>query len=72
MNNNCRISSSNMKKELQYIDVDKREDFPPVPNGMRYIHFYGGTKNYRAYIAPEKISRADFPIYTFGKIWIKE
>lgn len=60
MNNNCRISSSNMKKELQYIDVDKREDFPPVPNGMRYIHFYGGTKNYRAYIAPEKISRADF------------
>lgn len=60
MNNNCRISSSNMKKELQYIDVDKREDFPPAPNGMRYIHFYGGTKNYRAYIAPEKISRADF------------
>ena len=26
----------------------------------RYIHFYGGTKNYRAYIAPNEISRADF------------
>jgi len=60
MNNNCTISFSNMKKELQYIDVDKREEFPPVPKGMRYIHFYGGTKNYRAYIAPEDISRADF------------
>lgn len=48
------------KKELQYIDVEKREDFPPVPKGMRYIHFYGGEKNYRAYIAPEDISRADF------------
>ena len=48
------------KKQLQYIDVDKREDFPPEPEGMRYIHFYGGTKSYRAYIAPESISRADF------------
>lgn len=48
------------KKELQYIDADRREDFPPVPEGMRYIHFYGGEKNYRAYIAPESISRADF------------
>lgn len=48
------------KKKLQYIDVDKREDFPPAPHGTRYIHFYGGTKNYRAYIAPEDISRADF------------
>lgn len=48
------------KKKLQYIDVDSREDFPPVPEGMRYIHFYGGEKNYRAYIAPESISRADF------------
>ncbi len=50
----------NSKKELQYIDVDSRADFPPVPEGMRYIHFYGGKKNYRAYIAPESISRADF------------
>lgn len=50
----------NSKKELQYIDVDNRADFPPVPEGMRYIHFYGGKKNYRAYIAPEDISRADF------------
>lgn len=50
----------NSKKELQYIDVDNRADFPPVPEGMRYIHFYGGKKNYRAYIAPESISRADF------------
>ena len=52
---------SNIKKEkLKYIDVEKREDLPPIPVGMRYIHFYGGTKNYRAYIAPEDISRADF------------
>ena len=50
----------NSKKELQYIAVDSRADFPPVPEGMRYIHFYGGKKNYRAYIAPESISRADF------------
>ena len=48
------------KNELQYIDVDRREDFPPAPVGTRYIHFYGGTKNFRAYIAPEDISRADF------------
>lgn len=50
----------NNKKQLEFIDVEKREDFPPAPKGMRYIHFYGGTKNYRAYIAPEDISRADF------------
>jgi len=60
MNNDLRIPLLHKKKQLQYIDVDKREDFPPVPNGMRYIHFYGGKKNYRAYIAPENISRADF------------
>ena len=48
------------KKQLQYIETDRREDFPPEPQGMRYIHFYGGTKNYIAYIAPESISRADF------------
>lgn len=49
-----------LKKTLEYIDADTREDFPPEPEGMRYIHFYGGTKNYRAYIAPANISRADF------------
>lgn len=48
------------KKQLQYIEADRREDFPPEPQGMRYIHFYGGTKNYISYIAPESISRADF------------
>ncbi len=48
------------KKALRFIDVDRRSDLPPVPEGMRYIHFYGGEKNYRAYIAPEDISRADF------------
>jgi len=48
------------KEKLQFIDVEERENFPPVPNGMRYIHFYGGKKNYRAYIVPEDISRADF------------
>ena len=48
------------KKQLQYIEADRREDFPPEPQGMRYIHFYGGTKNYIAYIAPESISSADF------------
>lgn len=53
-------SKQSNKKELRYIDVERRKDFPPVPKGMRYIHFYGGSKNYRAYIAPESISRADF------------
>lgn len=50
----------NMKKELKYIDVEQREDFPPEPKGMRFIHFYGGTKNYRGYLVPEDLSRADF------------
>lgn len=27
---------------------------------MRFIHFYGGTKNYRGYLVPEDLSRADF------------
>ena len=48
------------KKPLKFLDADRREEFPPAPEGMRYIHFYGGTKNYRAYIAPDDISRADF------------
>ena len=54
------IQTSQKKKALQYIDADRREEFPPEPEGMRYIHFYGGTKNYRAYIAQADISRADF------------
>ena len=49
-----------MKKELKYIDVEKKEDFPPEPKGMRFIHFYGGTKNYRGYLVPEDLSRTDF------------
>lgn len=49
-----------MKKELKYIDVENREDFPSEPKGFRFIHFYGGTKNYRGYLAPEDLSRADF------------
>lgn len=49
-----------MKKELEYIDVDNREDFPPEPKGFRFIYFYGETKNYRGYLAPEDLSRADF------------
>jgi len=49
-----------MKKELNYVDVDKREDFPPEPEGFRFVHFYGGTKNYRGYLAPENMSRAEF------------
>ena len=48
------------KEELEYIDVEKREDFPNEPKGKRYIHFYGGTKNYRGYLVPEDLSRADF------------
>ncbi len=60
MNNDFKKRLSFEKKRLNYIDVEKREDFPPEPEGMRYIHFYGGSKNYRAYIAPEDISRADF------------
>ncbi len=49
-----------MKKELEYVDVDRREDFPQEPKGMRFVHFYGGTKNYRGYLAPADLSRADF------------
>lgn len=49
-----------MKKELNYVDVDKREDFPPEPEGFRFVHFYGGAKNYRGYLAPENMSRAEF------------
>lgn len=47
-------------KELEFVDVEKREDFPLEPKGYRFIHFYGGTKNYRGYLAPEDLSRADF------------
>lgn len=60
MSNDFKKSLSLEKKPLDYIDVDSRDDFPPEPEGMRFIHFYGGTKNYRAYIAPADISRADF------------
>ena len=60
MSNDFKKSLSLEKKPLDYIDVDSRDDFPPEPEGMRLIHFYGGTKNYRAYIAPADISRADF------------
>lgn len=49
-----------MKKELKYVDVDKREDFPSEPEGLRFVYFYGGTKNYRGYLAPENMSRAEF------------
>jgi len=49
-----------MKKELEFVDVDKREDFPPEPKGFRFIQFYSGTKNYRGYLVPEDLSRADF------------
>ena len=54
------MNKNETKKELEFIDVEERSDFPPAPQGYRYIHFYGGTKNYRAYLAPEDISRADF------------
>lgn len=48
------------KKKLKYVDVEKREEFPPEPEGMRYVYFYGGTKNYRGYLVPFDLSRADF------------
>ncbi len=48
------------KKPLKFYDVDSRDEFPKEPKGMRYIQFYGGTKNYRGYLAPENLSRADF------------
>ena len=60
MKNKKKENLKFVKQKLQYIDVDKREDFPVEPKGLRYIHFYGGSKNYRAYLAPENISRADF------------
>ena len=40
--------------------MNNREDFPPEPEGLRFIYFYGGTKNYRGYLAPSNLSRADF------------
>ncbi len=46
--------------QLNYIDVDDKKEFPNETDGMRYIHFYGGSKNYRAYLAPADMSRADF------------
>lgn len=49
-----------MKRELEFIDADNRADFPKEPIGYRYIYFYGGTKNYRGYLAPADLSRADF------------
>lgn len=57
------MEKSMRKKEnnnLDFIDADRREDFPLEPKGFRYIYFYGGTKNYRAYLVPENLSRADF------------
>lgn len=48
------------RKKLKYIDVENREDFPVEPKGLRYIFFYGGTKNYRGYLVPYDLSRADF------------
>lgn len=49
-----------IKKPLKYIDVYNKNELPKLNSSMRYIHFYGGTKKYRAYIAPFDISRADF------------
>ena len=48
------------KNKLEYIDVDNLNDFPVEPAGHRYVYFYGGTKNYRGYIAPNNMSRGDF------------
>ncbi len=53
----------NMKKNnkpLEFYDVDRRDEFPKEPKGMRFVYFYGGTKNYRGYLVPEDLSRADF------------
>ena len=47
-------------KPLKFIDVYNKNEYPKIEKNKRYIHFYGGTKNYRAYIAPCEISRADF------------
>lgn len=49
-----------ISKSLDFIDVYDKSEYPKIKEGYRYIHFYGGTKNYRAYIAPNDISRADF------------
>jgi diadenosine tetraphosphate (Ap4A) HIT family hydrolase len=48
------------KNKLKYIDANERTDFPKAPKGLRYVFFYGGTKNYRGYLVPEDLSRADF------------
>lgn len=47
-------------KPLEFYDVDRRDEFPKEPKGMRFVYFYGGTKNYRGYLVPEDLSRADF------------
>ena len=49
-----------ISKPLDFIDVYDKSEYPKIKKGYRYIHFYGGTKNYRAYIAPNELSRADF------------
>ena len=56
----CLSSKAIINTPLQYIDVNNKSDFPALNHNKRYIHFYGGTKNYRAYIASSDMSRADF------------
>lgn len=60
INDKKKLMNDKRFKELEFFDADRREDFPPEPKGLRYIYFYGGTKNYRGYLAPEGLSRADF------------
>ena len=55
-----KIEKLSKKKILEYIDIDDISELPKVPTGVRYVYFYGGTKNYRAYIAPNDMLRADF------------
>ena len=45
---------------MQYFDVTKLEDLPPLQEGYRYFDFIGGTKEYRCFRAPIDLSRGTF------------
>ena len=46
--------------QIQYIDVEHRDDLPRPPAGMRYLDFIGGSLNLRCFLVPEALPRARF------------
>jgi hypothetical protein len=45
---------------VQHFDVNTLEELPPLPAGMRYFDFLGGTKTLRCYLVPEEMPRPLF------------